>query len=92
MFKVVSVSLNNSCQNALVKTLSRSEIITDGIPCSLYILARNAWAIVIAVYGCARQMKCAYLVSLSITTRIVSKVLDLGRPSIKSRLMVCQAN
>ena len=43
------------------------------------------------VYGWDRHMKWAYLVSLSMTTKIVSLDLDLGKPSMKSKLMVCQA-
>jgi hypothetical protein len=52
---------------------------------------RNVWATDMAVYGWESDMKWAYLVSLSITTRMVLKVLDLGRPSMKSMQMVCQA-
>ena len=71
--------------------LSLSDMMMEGMPCSLYTLAKKAWATDKAVYGWAKQIKCAYLVSLSMTTKIVSKLLDLGRPSMKSRLMVCQA-
>ena len=68
---VVSVSLNSSYQTALVKILSLSEMMMEGRPCSLYTLAKKAWATDKTVYGWAKQIKWAYFVSLSMTTRIV---------------------
>jgi len=51
-------------------------------------LLKNNCATLNAVKGCASGMKCAYLVSLSTTTKITSNPPDLGSPSIKSMLMV----
>jgi hypothetical protein len=40
MLRVVSVNLNSSCQTALVKILSLSEMMTFGKPCNLCTLLR----------------------------------------------------
>jgi len=44
MLSVVSVSLKSSCQRALVNILSLSDMMMEGMPCSLYTLAKKAWA------------------------------------------------
>lgn len=91
MFSFVLVTLNSSCHKALVNTLSLSEIITWGNPCNLCMLLLNNWATDQAVNGCDNGKKWPYLENLSITTRIVAQFFYLGRPSMKSKLMMFQA-
>lgn len=62
-----------------------------GIPWSLKIVLRKAFATVAAVKGHAKGMKCVNLVSLSITTRITSNLANLGKPSTKKIDISCQA-
>lgn len=81
----VPCSQNNSFQNELRKILSLSETIEEGSPWSQQLLWRKE--IAGAENGCLRHKKWPYSVSLSTTTRMVSKPLDLGNPSTKSRLM-----
>lgn len=76
-----------SFQTTLVNIVSRSMMITDGGPWSLQMFSMKRSATFCAVYGWAKGGKCAYLVSLSTTTRITFFPLDFGRRSIKSRLI-----
>jgi hypothetical protein len=80
------------CQKALMKILSLSDIRTLGRPCRQYKLSRNACAIVLAVNGCFRGMKCPYFKNLSTTAKMVSNLLDFGSPSIKSSPIVRHAS
>jgi hypothetical protein len=51
----------------------------------------KALAIVKAVKGCFMGRKWPYLLNLSMTTNMVSKLWDFGDPSIKSKEMLVQA-
>lgn len=55
-----------------------------------YDLPTNRAATVLAVKGCDRARKWLYLLNLSTTTRMVSKPLEEGRPTKKSREMSSQ--
>jgi hypothetical protein len=76
--------LNKSCHKRLVKILSLSVMINNGNPWSLKMLSRNSCTTVLVVNGWLIAMKCAYLVRLSTTTKIVSLPLDSGKASMKS--------
>ena len=64
--------------------LDLSLTIIFGFPCSFWVVSMNVAAIVPVLKGCERAQKCAYLVSLSMTTIITLFPLDLGIPMIKS--------
>ena len=59
---------------------------------SLKTWSRKTWATWIAVKGCARAIKWAYLLSLSTTTKMTSFPMDFGSPVIKSMLMSTQTS
>jgi hypothetical protein len=66
-------------------------MIARGRRCSLNTLSRKSCTIVLVVKGWDKEMKCAYLVSLSTTTRIVSCPSDFGKISMKSIVICYQA-
>ena len=83
-------NLKISFQKLLKKIPSRSEIMDVGMPCNYTTSFIKIAATVWVEKGCFRFMKCAYLLSRSTTTRIVELPFTLGRPSMKSVVIVSQ--
>ena len=84
IFSLVSVWWNSYVQKWLVKVVSRSKTMEEGMP-----WRRNIWSMKICpaekeVYGWLRAKKWLYLESRSTTTKITVFPPDLGSPSIKS--------
>lgn len=73
----------------LVNVGSQSVTVENGMRWSLNTLSIKMWAMLEAVYGWAREIKWAYLDSLSTTTIITLQPWDSGSPSIKSIEMSC---
>lgn len=76
----------------LVKTLSLSETMEWGTPCSLMTFSQKARATYAALKGWQSGTKCAYLVSLSMTTMIASYPSDFGSPLTKSMVKSCHGS
>ena len=75
---------NNSIQKFPIKMGSLSLTIIFGFPCIFWIVSINAVATILALNEWDNVQKCAYLVSLSITTVMTLFPSDLGKPMIKS--------
>lgn len=67
---------------------SRSDMKVRGRPCNLNMCFRKSWAMCVAVYGWEMSVKWLYLVSRSMTTHKLLYPYDVGRPSMKSMVML----
>src|SRR5215471_18217235 len=77
-------------QNLETKCLPRSETMSEGVPCFEKTCRRNSIAISSAVASLCVGMNNTIFDNRHTTTRIVSKSLDGGKPSIKSMEMESQ--
>lgn len=74
----------SSCQKLLKKITSRSDTMEQGKPCRQTNSLQKRVATLLAVKGWDKGRKCAYLLSQSITTKIVSNLCEGGSPTMKS--------
>jgi hypothetical protein len=79
--------VNSSFQNVLVKTGSRSLTMEHGMPWSLTMLSKNAWATDTAMYGWPSGMKWAYLENLFTTVMTTDLPPTREKPSTKSMVI-----
>jgi hypothetical protein len=76
IWSLVPLKRISSCQKLEVNTVSRSETMDCGMPCSRTMSAKNAC--LSAEYGCARGMKWQYLLNQSTTVR--SRAMSVHTP------------
>lgn len=72
--------------------LFRSETIDEGIPCRQYTCSKNNLETLAVVNRWRRGIKLPYFVKKSITTKMQSYEEEVGKPSTKSKEIICQAD
>lgn len=83
--------LKSSFQKGLVKTLSLSETVVCGMPCSRNMVYRKRLAAEEVENGYTNGKKWPYLVNLQTTTNIAFFPENFFRPSMKSMNICCLA-